>query len=486
MFPVKKEKEESSLPTPEQAAKIVADQARAAERYNWTVMAHFLCRHHKVRDVSCIRPFGANLDAWSLMRTVVLGAELGSPVQTAFQYDLSANGEQQAVTLHYTSDKCRLLCSPLPIDPFKHPTTGKVLDVDVDHVYVYRMTCRHASSSVPVHQGARLNFYHNGMPTRALREADEMRAAASGCVRGEFLDVFITPPEGVDISDCTPVAHQDYGALSAPFISTMALINESNLMNGIIDVPHEVCLAARLPVSRTMDMEEIRRRGAPEPSDAELELAFSKISIESAEQRESIVQSIRDNKRAAWERALTGVIPMRSFKAIPTTHVLAWWMCSSDFARSANMEGRYEEFTFVPVEGNPGGLPVGASMTLYFFLGDVYFDRMVAEFRATWMNVLDVRPLSSIAVELVPKTSDRARYYPDIDPSVTRVCGSTVLLTYLSYCVAPRLSAAQIASLAPTRHPQFRPSGDYVPDSTAQQMIDDALKDKLVRTAQEK
>lgn len=461
--------------TPEQAHQLVAEQAKKNAPYKWDVMADFLCRHHGVKDLCFVSPF-RTIEAWKLMQDVVLGVKLGSPEQTSIQYDLSnGDAESQVVKLLLQpGPACTFLDSPLPAKPLPHPgQPGKTLERDLDMVNVWRITCKHVASSVPLYQGARLNFYHNGMPRKTLQAEDEMRAA-TGNIRGEFLEI---PPstrvEGVDLNS-VPLQHQQFGAVNKTFMQTMALVTDANLFNGIIDIPVDVCLAAGLKMNAAADTQAVMAN-PPDATEDELAQAFGKIKIESEEQRTNMEQTFKAERSKRWAEEVGDKTPIHSYRAIPCNHVLAWCMRSADYAAKAKLE--YQVFEFIPAKDNAARLP-HALHTLYFFVADCHFNTMVNEFRATWMSLVDTRPLSSIGIELLPKLVDRARYYPNIDPSVNRVCGSTVLLTYVSYCVRPKLSAAQLASLSPTLHPDFRPSGDWVSDSIADEMLADALRSK--------
>ncbi len=464
----------SSL-TPDQAHQLVAEQAKKNAPYKWDVMAEFLCRHHGVKDLCFVRPF-RTIEAWKLMQDVVLGVQLGSTDQAAIQYDMSnSDAESQVVKLPLQPGAaCKFLASPLPSKPLPHPGhAGKTLEMDLNLVNVWRITCKHVSSSVPLYQGARLNFYHNGMPRKTLQAEDEMRAA-TGNIRGEFLEI---PPstrvEGVDLNS-VPLQHMQFGAVNRTFMQTMALVTEANLLNGIIDIPVAVCVAAGLKLNAAPDIETVVAN-PPASTEDELTKAFGKIKIESDDQRTNLEQQFRTERAKRWAEEVADRTPIHSYRAVPCNHVLAWCMRSADYATKAKLA--YEVFEFIPAKDNAAQLP-HALHSLYFFVADCHFSIMLAEFRATWMSLVDTRPLSSIAIELLPKMVDRTRYYPNIDTNVNRVCGSTVLLTYVSYCVRPKLSAAQQASLSPALHPDFRPSGDWVSDATADEMLADALRNK--------
>jgi len=75
--------------------------------------------------------------------------------------------------------------------------------------------------------------------------------------------------------------------------------------------------------------------------------------------------------------------------------VLAWGFQSEDYLQSRGYH--VEQFRFMP----PG--QDKEPIVLYFLVADVYFKKMVEEFKLMWMNKVDMRPLSSMAFEFIPE-----------------------------------------------------------------------------------
>jgi hypothetical protein len=440
--------------TQEEAERLVQAHAEK-ERYEFKVVARHLCEHHRVSDPHKIAPFGDRPEAWQVMREVTLGVEVGSvikkgldgegttPTPPLFQFDVSdpsANPEAQCVQCPLDNKEwCQFLGSPLPLEPFKHPRTGTPMASDLDRVYVHSIVTRHVWSSVPISVAGRLNYYHTGVnETQQSEEQDRVFEAAGG-IRGACISIDATPQEGKDV-DCSPMPKLAFGYSNQYFTATMAHITDANLMTGIVEIPHAVCVEARLPVFR----------GVPEPSEDILSRALKGMSLEEAQQKRTLVV---DQFKAQWEERAPPESRVQCFYAIPVNHVLAWALRSEDYVMRHNL--RVERFQFYPPPGNEAGLPHDQRVLLYFLLNDVTFRDIVINFRAVMMHprAVDVRPLSSIAFEFLPMLSKPP--VTPLPPGTKRVQGVLSMRSFLSYYVAPRLSEAQVASLAPTLHPLF-------------------------------
>lgn len=442
----------------------VAALAQAQQRFNWRNVKAFLCRYHGVTDPSEIRPYGGMPDAHSFMRPVQLCVE---STLTDAQFSFDRTAEEQCVSRAIVPS-----ADALPRVKAKRPDTGAELADDINRVYVFSIITRHVKSTVPIHVAVRLNFYHASLPD-TVRERDAINAAAGG-IRGEYTTIEgCTNAAGIDLA-VAPLPRLDFGTSNEFCVATMALIDETNLMNGIVPIPHEVCELLGLPVYKEHGWEPVL---TPEALEQELRKVDR---FDSPEQRAEAIGYIRAafNARvaqlgAARAAAVAAQKTVSSYVAVPANHVLAWGLCSADFAVE-------HELPVTPFEFVHKGIAV----LLYFLVDNVSFARITKLVREAWMSKIDARPLSSVAFEFLPKVAsgaDRARMYPDVPAEVREVRGSIAMRSYISYQVAPVLSAVQRAQLAPVRHPKFPPSGRFVRGPGGAAEIDAAVREKIMQ-----
>ena len=438
-------------------------------RYDFNVVARFLCQLFNVSDPAFIVPFGTRKSAWEVMRPVTLGVEVGSVVPfikkeaaadnepAIFQFNMEPENEPEqqatACVLDPATGWCRFLNNPQPTDPFKHPITEEPMLVDLDRVCIYSITVRHVLSSVPISVAARMNYYHTGLNALQKIEQQDQLFKEAGGIKGAFLAIAPTSKEGLDVS-CAPMPQLNFGYTSESFTATMALVNDQNLMNGIVELPHEVCLEAGLPVYR----------GTPEPSDALLERMLDRMTLtggaeEKAEKKATMIKTLKEE----WEQKTEGKARVKTIFMIPINHVLGWGLASEDYTRQMGIG--VEHFRFkAPNAAEP--------VVLYFMVTDYVFHSLVAEFKRAFMNKVDIRPLSQVAFEFVPML-DRSRY-PNIPLDTQAVQGFLRLRAYLKYMAAPRLTEATIRELAPALALDFPSCHDWSEDDVAKQMAVDS------------
>ncbi len=450
------------------AAASVREFARAQQLYNWTEVARFICTHHGVKDLCYVRPFGLRPPAYSVMRDVQLPVE--SHVDGVVSLVRDPEAQCKSCPMPAESERAR------GNNPFRNPVTGEPIPVNLQRVHVYGIMTRHVLSTMPIHVAVRLNFYHKGFPESVI-ERDIANAAAGG-IRGEYMTVQgATPPSGIDVS-AVPMPQLDFGAVNEFFVATMALINPSNLNNGIIDIPYDVCVTCELPVFRDDEpmpvlteqalVAEVGRHQFDSVAKCEDYAVFVRASF-------AAKVKVYAEKRA--EHIKSGRVA-RSFKALPADHVLAWGLRSTEYASAHGYKAL--TFDFVPAINNEPGLPC-VSHLLYFLVDNITLDDLTHDMCTVWLPLLDTRPLSSMAIEFVPKVKvDRAVLYPHIPAQVQEVRGSITLRSYVNYYVEPTLSPQQIAGLAPQLHPNFRPAGDFLAERTKGEQLDQQLRDKVM------
>jgi len=418
----------------------------------------FICNHHNVSDPRFITPFGSRIPAWDLMRESHIKVELGSVLKegmdpgdvSVFQCHLEDrnNAESQVFVckLDPESSWCKFLDDPQPKKPFEHPNTRASMAGDLSKVCVYSTIVRHQLSSVPVSVAVRMNYNHKGLSELEGTDMQDLLFGESGGIRGAFMAVHPTTKDGEDVKRI-PIYSLDYSYTHPEFVRTMSLVTEANLMNGIVEVPHNVCIEVGLPVFR----------GYPGPSPMDLAKFMGKLTLkEDAEkERTAFISSIK----AANEETHRDDPKVDAFYAVPINHVLAWGLHSEDYMKANG--GRAEQYRFL----NPD---TGEPILLYYLVADRYMDAMVEALKKTWMGKVDVRPLSDIAFEFLPMLHGE---YPDIPEETTTVRGVLKIRAYLDYMTAPSdLSQATLNELAPALSPTFPSCHDWSIDEHVRQM----------------
>ena len=438
-------------------------------KFNPTPVAEYICRATNCRNLTQLanRPngaFGYCPDAWSLMRKRTVGIETGS-VRTAegakeFEFTMDCkNREQETVSCFLTpSETCRFLDAPsIPdTEAWTNPVTGVPRAGDLDRVCVTSCTARHQWSSLPINIDTRLNFYHTGVNRLQQLEQQDAMWQAGGGTKGAYMTIAATSVDGEAI-DRTPLASLHFGPTNDAFTRTMALIDESNIENGIIEIPFEVCKAAGLPV----------HTGTPKPSQLTIESLLERMELNDADPLARIEgeRRIVDTFERNWEERTKDLEHIKSFFAIPIMHVLAWVFHSEDYSSQHKIRAemlRFKRGTDEPV-------------LLYYLVADVYYRQMKRDFLDTdigWMGKVDMRPLNSIAIDFVP-AAQRERY-PTIPKEVQRVRGIVALRSYITYWVPPvNLTKAEISTLAPTLAPGLTGSQEWVGIGEEQQLAID-------------
>lgn len=417
-------------------------QRRPQTRYNRELVEKFLCQHHGVEGPWKIVPFGRMKEAWEVMRPVTLTVEARLE---GVRYDIrNPNPEAQAIRCTVGTEQCKMMCSPEPpaTQRFKHPATKMPMALDFDRVCPYSVVTRHVRSDLDVPVVVRLNFYHQGLNVLEKQEEHDDLLALGGSIKGAYMSVERTPPFGKDV-ELHALKRREFSYCNEFFAATMALINNDNLRNGLVVLPPDLCLAAGLPIWR----------GAPEPpEDVLLAGAFSGLSMSAGDQQRA-AQEAREEFQAKWLAKTANQKRVSYFVAVPINHVLAWGLHSEDYCVQHGV--RREEFFFSPPleAAKAAGMPRPDDILLYYLVPDVTLEAMIVNFKERWMGRVDVRPLSSVAFDVVPLTG--ARRYPGVAPEVTHVTGNVLVRSTISYMVAPVLTAAQIANLAPALSPTF-------------------------------
>jgi hypothetical protein len=454
-------------------------------QYEAPVIARYICQVTNTPNLTYLanRPngvFGVMPDAWSLVRERTLGVEFGSVKRedgspnTELVFHLDDDGKsrmQQAISCYMSpqnKETCRFLDDPrIPAkECWVNPGTGQPVGGDLSKAHIYQWVVRHRRSTVPINVDVSLLHTHHGINQVQDLETQDKLFEGAGGTKGAFMTVTQTTVDGEDVKH-VPIPSMGFGPTSPAFVKTMMLVNRDNIKNGIIKIPREVCLEARLPVYK----------GTPEADERVLEGLMSQMSLEGDADKAEARQKMMDAAERGWNESLKNDPSkerVECFYAVPVMHVLSWPLHSDAFLQQKKVE--VELLRFRPAgEGND---PVA----LYYLVSDVFFQGMVDGFFDSslgWWDKLDCRPLNETGVKLVPFT-DRARYKDTIPGDVHTVKGMTMIRSYIKYMVPPvGLSPQAIASLAPTLAPGFLRSEEYVSEEEQQQLaVDKAMRER--------
>lgn len=424
------------------------------------VIERFLCAHHGVTNLGQMTPFGRRVACWQVMSPVTLTAETKVPTGTVFQLKAPAETQRVSIVLGDTANAVRLDSHlPPPKLAFKNPETKQAMEVDLDRVYPFSVVTRHVRSNVPIPVALRLNFYHQSLNVLEKQEEHDDLLAIGGAIKGAFTSVSATPAYGEDV-EVASLKRRQFSYCNEFFAQTMALVNEDNLGNGIVSIPPETCREAGLRIFE----------GAPEPpEDWTLTQAMDDMDISSS----SDDRTVQFKSKWMAEAEKRNMFPITHYYAVPINHVLAWGLHSKEYATLHRVDR--EEFYFTPPPPPPetGAAkvkgPLGAGdILLYYLVSDVSMKALRADFALHWMGKVDQRPLNAMGFDMVPLTG--ARRYPGVPPDAQQVTVDTLMVrSTFSYMVAPKLSRAQVANLAPTLSPTFPSCRDWDPKEAARQ-----------------
>lgn len=427
-------------------------------KFNPIPIAHFLCRHFNKPNLTAIANqangvFGTARDAWSLFQDVSIGLEVGTTKNgEEFTFDMSKDAEAQCIHCPFQPQhgNCRFLDNPDPQDM-----------LDLSRVCIYSMVHRHEWSTLPINVFSRVNYYHKGIDEiQQLAEKDAMYQAA-GIAKGAVKRIKATPMEGIEV-DNMPLPELGFGPSNREFTRTMGFITRENLMNGIVRIPREVCEEARLPLCAksiepqetvlTRLMENMDLKTDDEKLNARKELVqqFQEHVNEAAEQRFKDRWSEKERHKLMWD----------FYYAVPVMHVLAWILQSEDYALQKDIYSQMLRFT-PPQNAEP--------IVLYYLVPDKQFDNMLAEFYEGWMDKVDMRPLSKVAIEYVPELN--RSLYPHLPAETRAVQGCIKSRIYVKYLAPPRgLTEADVRQLAPTLAPGMLSSQAFVDERVQMEM----------------
>jgi len=396
--------------------------ANKEDKFNATSIAMFLCKYFNVSDISKIQPYGTNcIPAYHLARDTHLA------VKCCFNDTLHGGGTPYLTTI-------TPLRTMQPKDPFVHPVTKSTCTHDLNNAMIVNANTRHCKflCDKKVNIQVRLNFDHE--PWAKLQGTDEHDKLTedAGGVKRAFLMISPTGSEGKDLTN-VPLVELNFGYTNSEFTRTMALINETNLRNGIIEIPNQVCVDAGLNV--------FGRRKLPELSDQELEKMISGMNLENKEEEK---QRIRQQDLQAKYDQFKDVPKIQTFFAVPHNHIIAWGYQSREYAQQHNHN--FEVFV--------------CNYFKYFLIPDIYFHATFKSILEFWVGKVDKRPITSVGFELIPDL-----------PKGESVKASIELQSYFHYWTVPSgLSSDNINKLAPMLSPEFLPCDNWSMDEVTKML----------------
>jgi hypothetical protein len=426
---------------PTQEQKDAAEKLKD-EKFDWLTVADFLCRHFNVRDVPFIDPFVKHrVNAWEVLNVTVLGAEINKDLSFYIDPTKKMDFDGQAVNVGLGEENVvNLLTDPQPRQPFIHPNTGKPMPSDLENVYIYSIACRKYSHNLPVSIAPRLNYYPRGMSElQEMQERDGIIKAAGG-IGGGFTQLEPTNGESRDLQT-VPMPELSFAYQNRYFVRTWSLIDETNIRNGLVVIPPEVCARAGLPLQKTSKIEA--------PEDLILtQFKMMKIEDITSEEANKVRQEVNDRHREDVLKGLKNVEPIEFYYAVPINHVLAWGYTSEDYM----MERKHcaYKFKYVPPVEENGKNPIPDPIVLFFLVPNTLIEANIKSALEYMVKKSDKQSIKRVGFEFMPNPT-KAQL-----PSEPTPCqGQLMLRTYISYYSGPKLQPATIANLAPTTCPNF-------------------------------
>jgi hypothetical protein len=273
----------------------------------------------------------------------------------------------------------------------------------------------------------RLNYYHPGMSQ--LQQTEELDAlnAESGGVKGMF--AVLEPTSTARDMVSLPMYEIPFAYQNRDYIRTSALVNETNIHNGCVQIPTEVCIQAGLPVWHEHCLE---------PSEELIKHALKSVQGDLVAMREAYVANYKQQLLERFNKADRPTY----FVAIPINHILAWPLQSEEYRSSGNM--RVEELRY----SNP---QVG-NVLLYYLVPSTLFDFLLKTWTSNCSRGVDVRPLNKVGFEFIPLTSNGGGGGGG---------GQVRLTAQITYMAAPPLNATTISKLAPALSLEFPPASQW-------------------------
>jgi hypothetical protein len=389
------------------------------EGFNSEPIQKYLCDYFKVQDISQVKPYGLNTvapPAYELVRdtNLCVKAKFKGKITGENLYGMEMNpvGRLQ------------------PKEPFIHTKSGQPCAHDLNNVMIVNYSVKHyqyKSSKPGLKLGIRLNFDHEHLAKLQETGVHEKAIKDGGGIPRIFRA--LEPcPDGQEIIQSFPIFEANYGYTNSGFTQTMALITPQNLRQGIVPLPAEVCLQARLPVRGL--------KKDPTLSEETLEKMFAGMKIENLEEEKA---KVKNQVQERYKESIADLKENFSFFAIPEGHVLSWPFQCAEMCNENNT--RFETFTTSAKDGPK-----------YVLVPESDFKKWATDCERMWVDKCDKRPLESVGMELVGiglKTDETV----EIEVEITN---------YIHYWTYPLgLSRVNVDRLLPVLSPNFPKAEKY-------------------------
>lgn len=416
------------------------------------VLSKFFCEFHKVQDPIQIDVTQGRVPTCVLLREHTIRVEVGSVITQKDQSpqilsfpvpNVNSPPAQVAEQLkkrchfHPSSVDFRVLNNPMPPqqDWFRNPNNGEPMEPDLDKVCIYHIATLHNWCSMRHFSAAlRVGFTHQGLDRLYGLSKDQELFGVGGALPGAYALLTNTPPTGKDVDQVAMPISRNYA--NHHFISSMALVNETNLLNCIITIPTQVCEEVGFAEFRP-DEKHVERIMEDRKCTREQYLAEWRINV----------QELQKEK----------VLPTH-YVAIPDGHVLSWGLRDGTYAMMHLNNAHVEVFRYIPSPNNGRGLQPGVPVSLYYMINNLTFDAMVIDFRKAWFQRVDMRPLRSLYWDILPIIDPR-----DVPEGTTHLEGLIMARSQITYLVPPKLTQEQINGLVPVLDPTFPECTQWLP-----------------------
>lgn len=413
------------------------------------VLREFFLNHFKVQDPIQIDPYQSRVPSYALMRQHTWQVEVGSVANNmrVFKFQVPDENEpphlySERNAIRFPSDTFRALNAPMPPKDkwFCNPATGEPMEPDLDHVAIFHITTRHVWASMKdFAMPVRVGFVHQGLDRLYGVTKLQESYAKAGVVQGAYGILHSTPKEGLDVDIVAMPMARNFA--NYHFTSTMALVNERNLMNCILTIPGDVC--ARAGFAEFLP--------PPDPREDLIEHVMR--------ERGCTREAFLEEWRTKMNEARAGEVRPTHYVAVPDGHVLSWGLRDVRYAVLHLGGAPVESFRFTPSAGNGRGYTPGVPVTLYYMINNLTFDAMVKDFTKSWLGRVDIRPLKSLYWDFLPMVNPK-----DLPPGTQQVEGVCMARSNVTYMIPPKLTQEQIDGLVPILDPSFPSSSQWLPN----------------------
>lgn len=411
----------------------------SGDKFDWKRIATHLCETHGVRDLPDIHTYGRGaVEAWKLSQPKVIVVE--HSIEGLF------NKEKPVLEQVVTSlvGKARILTKSLqPDEPFCHPRTGQPMESDLSNVSVCQVACRAYSNTTGIQVQARMNWRHETQAKLDGLDITEAAFTEAGAIQGVF--TVLDPSDKEETIQSFPLPELEHGYQNGGYAQTFRYLNSTNIRNGLVVIPEDVCREAKLPIwsgppapSEDFLLKQLKSLKITDLTSAEAESAKKQISVDYGQQ--FMEQYYKDDDQAK---------PITYYIAVPADHVLAWGYASDEYRSDRGHRGVFH-FTYRLT-------PESDAVLLYYLVPNVLVEHSLEELEEAILGKADVRSLNDLGMEFMPYESPPDSKFGQATP----VHGKVSLRTYYSYMSGPRLTQATIDALAPTRSPNMPPCQNW-------------------------